>query len=71
MSTVNLNRSPFLRYALRYIAANPGCCKYDVAGRNIPNRTRAYRYAALDRLITNELVDSSGSRRNRYSLTVR
>lgn len=60
---MNLNKCKFLSRAVTYIKNHPGCCKRDIVygvGRlvytanpnssSVPNRTKAYRYSALDKL---------------------
>jgi hypothetical protein len=74
---MNLNRCPFLKFALSYIDKHPKSSKMDVvmaAGSScrytdVPNRTKAYRYKALDRLIEEGYI-KSGYSGGRYNLEV-
>lgn len=69
---INLNRSPFLKIALEYIASHPGCSKADVICSlgHCPNRTYAYRNAAIGRLISEGLVRNYSTNPSKYSLLV-
>lgn len=76
---LNLNRCSFLLPAYNYIKDHPGCCKKDVIlgvgyrtnpnNTKIANETYSYRNSVLNRLITNNLVENSGS--HKYILKIR
>jgi len=61
---INLKRAPFKSAALQYIESNPGQTKWRVVhlGQSVrlPNQTVGYRYAAVNDLIREGLVENRG-----------
>jgi hypothetical protein len=72
MITINLERSPFLAFAVDYIKTKPGCSKKDIVlawgrGKMPPSKTLSGQYSRLSDLIAAGLVQNKGTAA-KYSL---
>lgn len=74
MKKFNINRSPFLKLALAFIKDCPGCNKKEIVDGVPGCRSRrgiARRYAAIDKLVENDLIVNQYISGNKYSFVIR